>query len=341
MGKILSIIIPSYNMEKYLSKCIDSLLVERLSDLEVLIVNDGSKDQTLQIAECYASKYPDSIKVIDKTNGNYGSCINIGLKVATGNYIKILDADDSFEKKNVNKYISFLAECEADMVISNYVIVNNKGIISKTYNFSSKNLQYLSFEKSEYHRKLDEFQMHAIAYRRTVFDGLNYVQTEGVSYTDMEWMFMPMTRVKSVAYFAETVYRYLIGRIGQTVDVAVSRKAVDQTMFVLVKMLEAYSKVKDTLDISHKEYLEHRISMKVPSVYRICLLKQADSTFYPNLINFDNTLEHLFPELHVSLRYQTIKCIPFYYIKYWRKKYNGTKPILLLKVINKLYSLLK
>ena len=96
MNKLLSIIIPTYNMEKYLHKCLDSLVVsdENMVRLEVLVINDGSKDTSSQIAHEYEDKYSKTIRVVDKDNGNYGSCINRGLKEATGKYVKVLDADD-------------------------------------------------------------------------------------------------------------------------------------------------------------------------------------------------------------------------------------------------------
>ena len=90
MNKILTIIIPTYNMEKYLRRCLDSLIIdeEGMKQLEVLVFNDGSKDSSSQIAHEYQDKYPDTYRVIDKNNGNYGSCINIGLKEAKGKYVK-------------------------------------------------------------------------------------------------------------------------------------------------------------------------------------------------------------------------------------------------------------
>ena len=88
--KTLSIIVPSYNMEAYLPKCLGSLVVapELMETLEVLVVNDGSKDRTSEGAPGFEAKYPGMFRVIDKANGNYGSCINRGLAEATGFYVK-------------------------------------------------------------------------------------------------------------------------------------------------------------------------------------------------------------------------------------------------------------
>lgn len=94
--KLLTIIIPTYNMQEYLHRCLDSLLVraDLMDRLEVLVVNDGSKDNSSAIAHEYEAKYSQTIRVIDKENGNYGSCVNRGLVEAQGKYIKVLDADD-------------------------------------------------------------------------------------------------------------------------------------------------------------------------------------------------------------------------------------------------------
>ena len=101
-GKILSIVIPTYNMEKYLPVCLDSVTDELVSDrLEVIVVNDGSTDGSLDIIRRYEQKRPDLIKVIDKANGHYGSCVNAGLGIATGKYFKILDADDWFDTSDL------------------------------------------------------------------------------------------------------------------------------------------------------------------------------------------------------------------------------------------------
>lgn len=108
--KTLSVIIPTYNVERYLHKCLSSLIVsdEKLFNcLEVIVIIDGATDNSSQIAHSYENDYPEVFKVIDKQNGNYGSCINRGIKEANGKYIKILDADDSLETSVLSQYITF------------------------------------------------------------------------------------------------------------------------------------------------------------------------------------------------------------------------------------------
>ena len=137
MDKILSIIIPTYNMEKYLRKCLESLVVseENLKCLEVLVVNDGSKDSSSLIAHEYETKYPQTFRVIDKENGNYGSCVNRGLKEAKGKYIKLLDSDDSFVNETFDEFVHFLMTEDADLFINDYCIVDANGEIMETYSF--------------------------------------------------------------------------------------------------------------------------------------------------------------------------------------------------------------
>ena len=126
MEKILTIVIPTYNMQDYLHRCLDSLIVpeEQMQRLEVLVVNDGSKDNSSAIAHEYQDNYPDTFRVIDKENGNYGSCVNRGLKEASGKYIKILDADDWFDPGAFNQLIIKLQSVDIDVVLTNYDIIN-------------------------------------------------------------------------------------------------------------------------------------------------------------------------------------------------------------------------
>ena len=104
LDKLLSIAIPAYNVSKYLKKCLDSLEVQSILDkLEIIVVDDGSKDDTAQIAAGYHEKYPESYFVYSKENGGHGSGINFGIEHATGKYFKIVDGDDWLNTEELEK----------------------------------------------------------------------------------------------------------------------------------------------------------------------------------------------------------------------------------------------
>lgn len=219
MEKILTIVIPTYNMQDYLRRCLDSLIVpeEQMKHLEVLVVNDGSKDNSSAIAHEYQDKYPDTFRVIDKENGNYGSCVNRGLKDATGKYIKILDADDWFDKMLFQDYLKQLCLQDVDAVLNDCYKVNKFGRKCGAFEFLGMQENKVYTLKFLYENNIFP-QMHCIAYRTELLRDIDYHQTEGISYTDQEWVSKPMSNTTSIVYFRLAVYNYMVGREGQTMD---------------------------------------------------------------------------------------------------------------------------
>ena len=123
--KYISFAIPCYNSAEYMSRAIDSILIGG-EDVEILIVNDGSKDDTLKIAKEYESQYPTIVKVIDKENGGHGDAVNAGLRNASGKYFKVVDSDDWVEEQSLKKILELMHgwkehDMEVDMLVSNYV----------------------------------------------------------------------------------------------------------------------------------------------------------------------------------------------------------------------------
>ena len=145
MAKELTVVIPSYNMERYLPKCLESLGLDRLRGedgaladaLEVIVVNDGSTDRTSEVAHAFEGRFPKAVKVVDKANGNYGSCVNVALQCATGRYVRILDADDYLETDEVAAYLRFVVSLDgaADLVVNDYDEVGATGKVSKTVQY--------------------------------------------------------------------------------------------------------------------------------------------------------------------------------------------------------------
>ena len=115
MDKILTISIAAYNVEKFLFETLSSLKCKNLDKLEVIIVNDGSKDGTVDVANSFIESYPNTFKIINKENGGYGSTINKGIEFATGKYFKQLDGDDKFDTENLDKFIEELEKIDVDI----------------------------------------------------------------------------------------------------------------------------------------------------------------------------------------------------------------------------------
>ena len=123
--KYISFAIPCYNSEAYMEKAINSILPGG-DDVEIIVVNDGSKDGTQEIAERYQEKYPNIVKAVQKENGGHGDAVNYGLAHATGKYFKVVDSDDWVDEDSLLKILEAVkdftnANSEVDMIISNYV----------------------------------------------------------------------------------------------------------------------------------------------------------------------------------------------------------------------------
>ena len=263
MEKLLSIIIPSYNMEQLLPRCLDSLLGSGVEDaFEAIVVNDGSTDDTLQVAQSYRDAHPDCIKIIDKPNGNYGSTINAALPQAHGKYVKILDADDTFRPDSLASFVKALSGIDADMVVTHFTQIHSKGVreLAK-YNLYGK-------EPYEYGRTypLDEvlsdgyirfFLMHSLSYRTQLLRDNGYRQTEGCFYTDVEWDTYPLFYARDIVFFDLDLYQYHLDREGQTMDPKVRSRTLDQQETVIESILGFYERYpRRELDPRRKAFLD-------------------------------------------------------------------------------------
>lgn len=136
----VSVIVPIYNVEKYLEKCLDSLVNQTLKDIEIILVNDGSTDNSGQIAKEYVSKYKEKIVYLEKQNGGLSDARNYGLEYAKGDYISFVDSDDYISKNLYSELVRYMEE-DYDMVKFGILTVdlkNNKMIENKSKQFENK-----------------------------------------------------------------------------------------------------------------------------------------------------------------------------------------------------------
>lgn len=326
--KYLSIIIPSYNMEAYLAKAIESITTcAHLHEIEVLVVNDGSKDGTSQIGHHYADLHPGNVFVIDKHNGNYGSCINEGLKVATGKYVKILDADDYLHTAHLDQVVEELAHTDADMLVTPFCKVDADGHTQFQRRITLSPHADYQMDTIKNTKAILGIWMHEIAYRRQMLIDMGYQQTVGISYTDMEWGFVPLLCVKTVRYIPTVLYYYLTGREGQTVDPLVHRKKYYEEIMVTRSMLQALCKKEEyhtTPAVCHLLTLKIRGRLKI--IYRQVLVVYQDFD-NQELLELTNWMKDHHPILFASLMKMKLSkpLFPFPFIQWW---YTGNRHML-------------
>lgn len=243
MNKLLSISISAYNKGKYLEQCIQSLLIPSLGKLEIIVVNDGSTDNTSEIAHKYAEQYPDSVIVIDKLNGHTGSCVNASLKRATGKYYRLLDADDYFVTENLEKYVAELEHTDADMIITTHVICRKPPVYVKPQNV--KIGVVYSQNDIDFHRLgMDAcLGMHGITYKRQVLNNIHLKLTEGSAFADAEFSYFPIVACNTLQFFDFALYMYRTDVEGQQSTI-VSANQREQAYMVAKRMLDDYIKNK-------------------------------------------------------------------------------------------------
>lgn len=324
MEKILTIVIPTYNMEQYLDQCLSSLIVAdaQMSKLEVLIVNDGSKDRSSEMAHGYESRYPGTFRVIDKENGNYGSCVNRGLKEAKGKYIKILDADDYFLTDSLQEIIEKLSACDTDVVITNVIDVDCDGSEHGRREFPlNKDCSFSPDEICD--EMLPRLFMHSITYKTKNLVENGYRQTEGISYTDLEWAYYPMAFSETICYFPEFLYCYRHGRSGQTVEGAQRCKNLWMEEKVINQMLERLSELEATATRGTSAFLSKRLTLYSSRLYFYYLMEYSKILDEANLVKFDNNLKSKAPSICADLDDITCKLYHignFKYIRNWHKR---------------------
>lgn len=309
-------------MENYLESCLNSLLTDNMALIEVLVINDGSKDSSYDIAHRYETKNPEVFVVIDKGNGNYGSCVNVGLKKAKGKYIKILDADDCFNTRVFEAYLNAIKQCDTDMVISDYVKVYPE--IETIVSCDIPENKIVNFRELCKNNNIWNLWMHNVAYKRELLLGIDYKQTEGISYTDQEWIFRPFTEVRTAIYFKLPLYRYTLGRQGQTMSSEfANNKHFRDNIVCTCNMIEQashFNKVPDDI----MNMLNYKLLKRCKFIFRTYLLKKQ-------VIN-DNDLEMLDNKIR-SLNFNLYKAtgnlrmsmplFPIKYISVWRKNHNS------------------
>ena len=216
-------------------------------DVEILIVNDGSKDRTAEIGKEYEEKYPGIVKLINKENGGHGDAVNAGLSHASGKYFKVVDSDDWVDRISLMKILNVLKnfeeeEQEVDMLIANYVYekvgMEHKKVIR--YDNVLPENQILKWDEIGQFHIGQYILMHSVIYRTDMLKLCQLTLPKHTFYVDNIYVYYPLPHVRTLYYMDVDFYRYFIGREDQSVNEKVMISRIDQQIFVTKTMIDMY-----------------------------------------------------------------------------------------------------
>ena len=243
--KLISFAIPSYNSQDYMHHCIDTLLTGG-EDVEIIIVNDVSKDNTAKIADEYCAKYPTICKAIHKENGGHGSGVNAGLFNATGLYYKVVDSDDWVNEDALAKLIATIKEHIAqdnlpDLYITNYVYERLEDNSQRVRAYDSKMPEgFFTWKEVKPFYYSEVLLMHSLTYKTDKLKE-NYLELpKHTFYVDNIFAYHPLPRMQKLFYLNVDFYRYFIGRADQSVNINNFKKRYDQQIRVMKMMFDSY-----------------------------------------------------------------------------------------------------
>ncbi len=244
--KLLSVAIPCYNSEDYMENCIKSLLPGG-EDVEILIIDDGSKDMTPEIADAYEKKYPGIVRAIHQENGGHGAAVNTGILNASGLFFKVVDSDDWVDLESYQAILAKLKELAGgskmlDMMISNFVYEKEGAKHKKVMRYASvlPQNQVFGWEDTRHFRKGQYILMHSVIYRTQLLKDCGLELPQHTFYVDNIFVYQPLPFVKNMYYMDVDFYRYYIGREDQSVNEKVMIGRIDQQIKVNKLMVDVY-----------------------------------------------------------------------------------------------------
>lgn len=225
--KKLTIVIPAYNSEAYIARCLDSLLIGLDDKLDVIVVNDGSTDNTSKIAHEYSNKHP-FIRVIDKENGGHGSAFNVAIKEAKGLYFKILDSDDTLDSDGLKNLIFFIEKHSLekklpDIYFADYYSVSDSDRNSRVLNSVKKRVKKLNIVAPYSNMKKINpphyLMLHMVYIKTSMLRDNDVSLLEHCFYEDNQLLFTALNYSNTFCYLDKAIYLYTVGRADQSISV--------------------------------------------------------------------------------------------------------------------------
>lgn len=292
-SKTLTISVAAYNVEDYIDKTLSSVASSTFIDeIEVFVIDDGGNDRTIEIAQKYADLYPNSIKLVRKENGGYGSTVNYSMKNASGKYLKLLDGDDWYETTNLEKLIPLLKESNADVIVTDYrKCYPNKSEIVTYANFFMPNKE---LEMDNLH-ELPIMHMWALMFRTEIVRRMNFTLPEKVFYTDVKFATIPFAGATLLTYFNLPIYNYRCGRDEQSVSKTSKIRHYKDAVIVTRDEVQYYANHKSCYN---REYIRDRIAVSYLDSINTLMYLPASLENLEKVITWENELKEMSNEIY-------------------------------------------
>ena len=316
--KLITFAVPSYNSEAYMRNCIDSILVGG-EDVEIIIVNDGSKDGTAAIADEYAAKYPTICKAVHQENGGHGEGVNQGIRHGTGLYYKVVDSDDWVDAASLAEVIATIKRHMAenslpDLYVTNFVYEHVEDNTAFTRKFT-KNMptgKFFGWDEVKKFKGSSVLLMHSLMYKLDVLRESGLELPKHTCYVDNIFAYVPLPFVKKMYYIDTDLYRYYIGRADQSVNMSVFAKRTEQQNRVMKIMAEAYDirEIKKTNPRLAK-YMLHTLACLMIVTLTFTLAEPSKEK-YAALKSLWKDIKKKDKWLHGKLKYRSYPAIYYY-----------------------------
>ena len=278
--KLLSIAVPCYNSEAYMRQCIESLLPGG-EEVEILIVDDGSKDGTAAIADEYEKRYPTICKAIHQENGGHGEAVNTGIRNASGLYFKVVDSDDHLDAEAYRKVLDTIRELLAgpetiDLFIANFVYdiqgVSRKKVMR--YHLCLPENTIFTWKDIDRMPNGKYLLMHSLIYRTMLLKESGMRLPAHTFYVDNLFAFEPLPCVKRMYYMDVDLYKYYIGRDDQSVNEQVMIRRIDQQLRVNRLMVDGYNRLPADTERHLRKYMFSYMTI-ITTISSVMLIREG------------------------------------------------------------------
>lgn len=289
--KLLTVVVPCYNSAAYMEKAVNSLIVGG-EEMDVLLVDDGSSDDTGSIADRLEREHPSIVRVIHQPNGGHGSGLNRGIETAKGVYFKVVDSDDRLIAEGLTALLDLLRPhtapgSQVDLVVHDYVYDHGEeqAVFSIDYTRPFPQGRVFTWADCRHFSLSNQFMIHSLVYRAGLLREHGYTLPEHTFYEDNLYVYQPLPWVKKLLYLHKPVYAYNVGRDDQSVNEKNLIKRLDQLTGMITKMATSWR--KSELDRQPGQLRQYMINNVSGQIWSLCALYNIAASEESRKLNED------------------------------------------------------